>query len=120
MSDHIPDAGKMGCPHCGAALDWVGTFCRSYACGSFFSDDASNRADQTQDCVTAEVNRITSERDQLRARVEELEAYVVRLEVIGDGLCEIAGKFGHGLFVHERKDAWAEAKQTKPKPEGLR
>ena len=50
------------------------------------------------------------ELDALRTANAGLVERVKRLEEVGDGLAEIAGKFGHGLFVHERRDAWKEAK----------
>lgn len=50
------------------------------------------------------------ELEALRTANAGLVEKVKRLEEVGDGLAEIAGKFGHGLFVHERKDAWKEAK----------
>ena len=50
------------------------------------------------------------ELEALRAANAGLVEKVKRLEEVGDGLAEIAGKFGHGLFVHERRDAWKEAK----------
>ena len=50
------------------------------------------------------------ELEALRTANAGLVEKVRRLEEVGDGLAEIAGKFGHGLFVHERRDAWKEAK----------
>ena len=50
------------------------------------------------------------ELEALRTANAGLAEKVRRLEEVGDGLAEIAGKFGHGLFVHERRDAWKEAK----------
>ena len=57
-------------------------------------------------------NDAAMELDALRTANAGLVEKVRRLEEVGDGLAEIAGKFGHGLFVHERRDAWKEAKGT--------
>lgn len=54
--------------------------------------------------------KVEAEMQTLRTANAGLVERVKRLEEVGDGLAEIAGKFGHGLFVHERRDAWKEAK----------
>ena len=54
--------------------------------------------------------KVEAEIQTLRTANAGLVEKVKRLEEVGDGLAEIAGKFGHGLFVHERKDAWNQAK----------
>jgi hypothetical protein len=45
-------------------------------------------------------------------RAERAEERVMLLEEAGDALFNIAGKIGHGLFVPEKKEAWAKAKAT--------
>jgi ribosomal protein S27AE len=64
MNNHIPDDGKMVCPHCGAEVLNPEGSQRYYYCGSTMES-----GDQSAICVTRQ-------RDQLRARVEELESQV--------------------------------------------
>jgi hypothetical protein len=64
MNDHIPDAGKMVCPHCGAKVMLCGSG-TTFMCDTWVSKDGT--VDQSRECTSRQ-------RDQLRARVEELEA----------------------------------------------
>jgi hypothetical protein len=111
MSNHIPDAGKMVCPHCGAEKTTIGTVVETYACYSFNPDESRNpkMTIQSNTCVTRE-------RDKLRARVEELEIWIRSLETHPDS-------DGHHKSIDLGWQWVAKGRQIyvgKPKPEGLR
>jgi hypothetical protein len=146
MNNHIPDAGKMACPKCGAEVLNPEGSQRYYYCGSTMES-----GDQSAICVTRQ-------RDQLRARVEELEAARTKaaanslanmlaheeaLRRIGELHSECDGYMSaatawkmyaerleeaSGLAVgyaakgdfESADEVNRKAKQTKPKPEGLR
>jgi len=86
MSDLVTDAGKMVCPKCGAGLhrNGPGRIRNEFACRSVEWDDGY--FSESFQCVT-------NQRDQLRARVEELEAYAGRLEDV----VSILSAFGNQL-----------------------
>ena len=64
MNNHIPDAGKMVCPKCGAGVMLHGSG-TTFTCGTWVFTDGT--VDQSRECTY-------SQRDQLRAQVEQLEA----------------------------------------------
>ena len=66
------------CPYCNAAEDpnWAYENAVWFRCGTMITPDRTNRASQTNQCVEDEVGRLTDQRDQLAARVKELEAVV--------------------------------------------
>jgi hypothetical protein len=67
MNTQIPDAGKMVCPKCGAGFlrNGPGRIRNEFACRSVEWDDGS--FSEAHQCCRNQI-------DQLRARVEELEA----------------------------------------------
>jgi len=104
MSDHIPDAGKKVCPFCGAEKTTIGTVGETYACYSFNLDDSRNpkMTIQSNTCVTRE-------RDQLRAKVEQLEGWCERMA----NMLEEEG------WESTAQNEFRKYMETKPKPEGL-
>jgi len=97
MNNHIPDAGKMVCPKCGAEPERTGLGRRAcrFACDSILWDDGA---------LTESFQCVTYQRDQLRARVEQLEEWIRDLT---------GGHTGHG-------EVGLQVYVGKPKPEGLR
>jgi hypothetical protein len=111
MSDHIPDTGKMVCAHCGAeqskgkvAVDGPVRFeCNSTTAGYMFPAFQSTRCLEMQ-------------RDQLRARVEELEGWIRSLETHPDSDGQHKGIDPDWQWVAKGRQIYI----GKPKPEGLR
>lgn len=103
MNNHIPDAGKMVCPKCGSEVLNPEGSQRYYYCGSTMES-----GDQSAICVTRQ-------RDQLRARVEELEGWIGELsETIPPKKKE--GMVWASIWTAEGSQIYV----GKPKPEGLR
>jgi hypothetical protein len=105
MNDDIPDTGKMVCAHCGAeqskgkvAVDGPVRFeCNSTTAGYMFPAFQSTRCLEMQ-------------RDQLRARVEQLENWCERM----------ANILEEGGWESRAQNEFRKYMETKPKPEGLR
>jgi hypothetical protein len=103
MNNHIPDAGKMVCPKCGAEPErtgWGRRACR-FACDSILWDDGA---------LTESFQCVTYQRDQLRARVEELEGWCQRM----------ANILEEGGWESRAQNEFRKYMETKPKPEELR
>lgn len=103
MSDQAPEA----CPFCGAAKRHNAGFLW-FLCGSMTAPNKEFRRYQTPACITAERERLTRDRDELRDRVK-------RLEKAGDHLARIAKPHSVGnsmlaLAIHD----WGIAKEAKP------
>jgi len=61
------------CPFCGAANDdSLEGHVQRFQCGTLAFTGSMNRDDQTPQCITAEVARLTRERDEARARLAGL------------------------------------------------
>jgi hypothetical protein len=109
MNDHVPDAGKMVCPKCGAALLRESEGLIQFMCGSMAKPGYMGLKIETAICTG-------SERDQLRARVEELEGWIRSLETHPDS-------DGHHKSIDPDWQWVAKGRQIyvgTPKPEELR
>jgi hypothetical protein len=108
MNDHIPDAGKMVCPKCGVdqSPKLPHHIRTEFECGSDFLDG-----------VTCEGSHcVERQRDQLRARVEELESWIRGLQTHPDS-------DGYHKSIDPDWQWVAKGRQIyvgTPKPEGLR
>jgi hypothetical protein len=109
MNNHIPDTGKMVCPHCGAEPERTGLGRRAcrFACDSILWDDGA---------LTESFQCVTYQRDQLRARVEELERWIRGLETHPDSDGQHKGVDPDWQWVAKGRQIYI----GKPKPEGLR
>jgi len=135
MSNHIPDAGKMVCPKCGcgAALDQP--LETRYSCNSY-------NCHPSKDVVWLQESGacIRIQRDQLRARVEDLESQLEatvwkytpamaeakiqqlnkRVEEL-EGWCErMANMLEEEGWESTAQNEFKKYMEAKPKPEGLR
>jgi hypothetical protein len=80
MDNQMKPARTTTCPFCGAdAMDKLMKNVRWFTCGTMSGPD-NNRRDQTPQCITAEVARVTRERDEARAEAVALQERVKRLE----------------------------------------
>jgi hypothetical protein len=109
MNNHIPDAGKMVCPKCGAGFlrNGPGRIRNRFACRSVEWDDGA--FSESFQCVA-------NQRDQLRARVEELEGWIRSLETHPDSDGQHKGIDPDWQWVAKGRQIYI----GKPKPEGLR
>jgi hypothetical protein len=101
LEEHCRHCGQLAC----GELDGMVQFW----CGSVSGDEP-----RSEECYENEIRNWKATVNRLAGEVNKWQAYALGLEEVGDGLADIAGKFGAGLFVHERKDAWSNARKAKP------
>lgn len=120
-----PDQAPSSCPFCGAGvlILSIGNPFKSlhgdharFACGThWFRCDEKPRQEQSEECATAERDRLTRERDDALTMLgvykmdkDDLKARVKRLEEAGDAMAADDQCHPHLM------DDWQKAKEAKP------
>ncbi len=112
--DHLVDATKMVCPHCGLPADRNQNGIQGYRCGSSYEPTFKPQWARSMTCLEIENKKLKGDldlsyfgEDALIANVRNLRAHIKRLEEAGDKL------------MHESDDdaninRWLDAKEVKP------
>ena len=93
MSDHVGDANKMVCPHCGLPADRQQNGIQGYRCGSSYCETFRPQWARSMTCLELQ-------NGQLQERIK-------RLEEAGDAMAEYLAS---GVDV----DNWTASKEAKP------
>jgi len=96
MSDHLGDANKMICVHCGMPFVREQNQIKSYRCGSNFSEKLYPQWARSMTCVELQ-------NGQLQERLK-------RLEEAGDKLTPGAA----AVLMWSEIEEWKDAKEAKP------
>lgn len=94
MSDHLGDANKMLCPHCGLPADRNQNGIQGYRCGSSYCETFRPQWARSMTCLELQ-------NGQLQERIE-------RLETAGDRMVN------EGWNEPHLAGLWRQAKEAKP------
>lgn len=86
MSDQVAAAGRMVCPFCTAEPkgDWGTSDTPWFTCGTMIHRDRRSRADQTDQCVEAELKLVTSKLCDAVAEIASLKEQVTVLKAVAE------------------------------------
>jgi hypothetical protein len=84
MSDQVAAAGRMVCPFCTAEPkgDWGTSDTPWFTCGTMIHRERRSRADQTDQCVEAELKLVTSKLCEAVAEIASLKEQVTVLKAV--------------------------------------
>jgi hypothetical protein len=124
MTDHIVDATKMVCPHCGLPADRNQNGIQGYRCGSSYEPNFRPQWARSMTCLEIENKKLKGDLDlsyfgegALIANVRNLRAHIKRLEEAGQAMAEFMGRDDLVYtrdFCKQLADEWTAAKEAKP------
>ena len=115
MTDHVGDANKMVCVHCGLPADRQQNGIQGYRCGSSFCKTFNVQWARSMTCLEIENKKLKGDldlayfgEDALIANVRNLRAHIKRLEEAGDKMVN------EGWNEPHLAGLWRQAKEAKP------
>jgi hypothetical protein len=106
MSDHVVDATKMVCVHCGLPADRSQNGIQSYRCGSSFAEAFKPQWARSMTCLEMEIRHLNEDIGNMNMQLVEQEDHIKQLEAAGDAMAQDHNPF---TFID-----WQRAKEAKP------
>lgn len=113
--DHIVEANKLVCPHCGLPADRNQNGIQGYRCGSSYEPNFRPQWARSMTCLEIENKKLKGDldlayfgEDALIANVRNLRAHIKRLEEAGDRMVN------EGWNEPHLAGLWRQAKEAKP------